>query len=125
MSSCLTCNTTTTCLTCDSNLFRTFVTNQCNCISHYYLSGGVCLPCDYSCLECLASAANCQKCQTGKFRTHDSIAFTCKCDSGYYDNGIAKCAKCSYQCLTCDITAINCLICAGNRLGSNCLTCPA
>ena len=90
------------------------------CLSGYYLSGGVCLECITPCTECSSKTkclecdlgytlenGFCVQCPTGCSECNDLNACS-KCSSGYraYDD---KCLPCSANCLEC--TASKCKKC--------------
>jgi hypothetical protein len=88
--SCLTCNLSTSCLTCPTN--RQFDTNNqyCICTSQYYQNNQSlnCLPCHYSCANC-TDYSICTSCNTvTKYRIYNALTKLCSCNVGYYDDGI-------------------------------------
>ncbi len=100
---CLTCLNSTVCTTCIPMMILNTVTNgsgttaTCICPTSSYMYNGVCYGCDYTCLTCTSTGQyyNCLTCDSANHRstktTIYSNNFTCSCDSGYYDAGVALC----------------------------------
>lgn len=104
--SCLTCDHSTLCLTCNTtNNTRYFSNGQCLCNTGFYDNSSyiLCLPCHYTCLTCVSSAA-CTSCNPLNNRIYNSTTGYCSCLRGYYDigDGISSvCLKCDSSCYTC------------------------
>ena len=115
--------------------------NKCDyCVKGYYANNGLCLQCNYNCLECIYSADYCTSCYDGKYLYNNECH---KCDSNclecvnsadhctscrvreYISN--SKCFPCDSNCKTCKTTATNCLSCNDGKYLSNtqCLPCDS
>jgi len=114
---CVTCQSYSQCLSCDSTLFRVWdsVSLLCPCISGYF-DNGICTPCHYSCASCFGgTSSSCFACNA--LRTF-TVPNSCPCSTGFYEvSGI--CSSCSLSCLTCSITPTNCTSCNVGSFLSN------
>jgi len=73
----------------------------CACLSGFFKSGALCLPCSPNCLTCSGTANNCLACSYGKFRT--LIAPECGCKVGYYTTWKSNnCLACTTECVNRD-----------------------
>ncbi|CAD8119881.1 unnamed protein product [Paramecium sonneborni] len=95
---CKSCQNYNTCIDCDIQQFRVLtLQNQCICQQGYYLSNQICIPCHYTCLECIDSSEfnKCIKCSQGRKRKNMYMDyFECVCQDGYFDIGQQQCQNC-------------------------------
>ncbi len=98
---CLTCISSTLCLSCKSNF--TLYQGTCSCLPQYYLfNSDTCLLCEVGCLRC-TSGSSCLICDTTNNFT--LVSSVCQCNSGLFLNG-SSCVPCGAMagCLTCTNT---------------------
>ena len=98
---CLTCNDSTTCETCDPAKFRNKSGNVCPCMAGYYEFyhtnlTRTCEKCNPECLTCETSPALCTSCDPNKNRIPGvdiSGRQTCNCNPGYYSSFDGSCVQ--------------------------------
>jgi hypothetical protein len=81
-----------------------------NSCGDYYAENitiGRCIRCtNYRCLKCsISNYYNCTLCAASAFRTLNATAFSCNCNSGYFDNGYSE------VCRACDSFVIGANTC--------------
>ncbi|KRX08807.1 Insulin-like growth factor binding protein, N-terminal [Pseudocohnilembus persalinus] len=104
---CGTCATSPdNCQTC-ANALR-LSTPNCECPSLFYSqpTSSECFECEYPCLDC-SDQKTCLTC----IDTINRDPLTCKCSSGFFDNG-SFCERCDPICLECSGQSNMCLVCA-------------
>lgn len=108
---CLTCTSSTACVTCDSTKFRQQSLPNCPCMSGYFdNSTATCAACPYYCTTC-SSATVCTSCDATR-----TSSTTCPCKTGYYNDGVNRvCPACMITCVTCN-NASTCLTCNSTNL---------
>jgi hypothetical protein len=89
-------------------IFQILFTLVQNCEVNYFLSGGVCVPCQYSCRTCSSTlATGCLTCESGaRLQPNGS----CGCDTyalfsnqkNYMVYGTGACKPCHFTCLDCE-----------------------
>lgn len=97
MVGCLTCDSTTNCLSCDTASLFDFSATACDCVSPYVLKTST-----GTCETCPTVQPTCQLCAT------ESTCLVCL--SGSYLNGTSQCQTCPTGCLTCN-SSTNCYTC--------------
>ena len=103
--SCLTCDNSTSCNTCDSTKLRYKIDpvpiegSLCLCNDKTYDNGinMQCVACSYRCPSCNSSG-----CITCDPTTRDLSGSDCLCKSRHFDDGSSSdCKECHYSCLNC------------------------
>ena len=83
----------------------------------FYDFNNTCIACHYTCLNCTSNTVStCFACDAAKFRSYNSTAKTCPCNSGYFDPfttpiSTPTCQLCDSKCATCELTLTRCLSC--------------
>jgi proprotein convertase subtilisin/kexin type 5 len=125
---CQTCVTTSTyCQQCNPLHGTILNGSSCICNSNQYQNSIslVCINCSPYCLTCTSNSnSSCLSCYNYMLRTYSSVAHTCDCTPGYYDNGILNCSACASPCATCNGGSVyNCTSCISgySLIGSSCM----
>ncbi|CAG9330186.1 unnamed protein product [Blepharisma stoltei] len=134
-SSCATCDSGTSCLTCLDTVHMTEAPS-CQCPENSFIQGGSCVcndgyyfsnfttcsPCQNNCKACSDAAENCLTCSDSVHMsaapacacppnsTINSIG-QCVCNAGYFYTSNHQCSPCSPQCSTCSVSSSTCLTC--------------
>jgi proprotein convertase subtilisin/kexin type 5 len=109
---CLSCDANKSCLTCDSNDFRTLSSSRCIALVGYFDDGtsSKCISCPLNCTACV-SLAKCTACKPGYFMNSSNQCVN-SCPLRQFPNyTAAKCQNCPFDCYTCDNVTNACLTC--------------
>jgi cysteine-rich repeat protein len=108
---CLTCSSSTDCLTCIEPQIELYKKCVNKCPDGHFSFDGHCQLCESPCLKCFGQARNCITCQTGFIYFSNSCLSSCL--KGYYIYQNTIC--CPNECSSCDLVFGKCTSCRSNN----------
>jgi proprotein convertase subtilisin/kexin type 5 len=86
---CLTCNSSTVCLTCDQTTnYRIINGSQCSCMPGFYDTGAaICSICTFPCATCSSTSTLCNSCYSDRYLSSNN----CLCNNGTFLNFTNQC----------------------------------